>query len=285
MAFVFQRRAGGLSLATHMHNSLTSVTPTPRKGRVARRNDRLKNTESFSLRDLPIFANVDEETLSQLVLEAKIESYSPGATIYRQDDPAAAIILIISGYVKILRIAPNGDETLIAIRTDGEALIEPCTEATELYGVSAETIGHATLVKISATRFGRLIRESASLNLAVMKDAKQKMSALVYEIEALKSQNADQRLAHFLLKLCPSGEERCRFRLPYDKRLIAAQLGVKQETLSRAFAKLREIGVRTETRDILVESVSRLQNQCELSTSGQGLPPRRTEPLSRDNAA
>lgn len=118
-----------------------------------------------------------------------------------------------------------------------------------------------------------------------MKDAKQKMSALVYEIEALKSQNADQRLAHFLLKLCPRGEERCRFRLPYDKRLIAAQLGVKQETLSRAFAKLREIGVRTETRDILVESVSRLQNQCELSTIGQGLPPRRTEPLSRDNAA
>ena len=48
-----------------------------------------------------------------------------------------------------------------------------------------------------------------------------------------------------------------------QQRLIAAQLGVKQETLSRAFAKLREVGVRTETREIFVESVSRLASQCE----------------------
>ena len=260
-----------------MHNSLASVTSTPRKGRVARRNDRLKNTESFSLRDLPLFASIDEETLSQLTSESKIESYAPGATIFRQDDPATAVILIISGYVKVLRIAPNGDETLIAI--------EPCTESTDLYGVSDDTIGQSSLVKIPATRFVRFLRDSASLNLAVMKDAKEKMAALVYEIEALKSQNADQRLAHFLVKLCPQNEERCRFRLPYDKRLIAAQLGVKQETLSRAFAKLREIGVRTETRDILVESVSRLKAQCDVSNAGQGLLARPNTPLSRDNAA
>ena len=272
-------------MATQMHNSLASVTSTPRKGRVARRNDCLKNTESFSLRDLPLFVSIDEETLSQLTLESKIESYSPGATIFRQDDPATAVVLIINGYVKILRIAPNGDETLIAIRTDGEALIEPCTGSTDVYSVSAETIGQSTLVKIPATRFVRFLRDSASLNLAVMKDAKEKMAALVYEIEALKSQNADQRLAHFLVKLCPHNEERCRFRLPYDKRLIAAQLGVKQETLSRAFAKLREIGVRTETRDILVESVSRLKAQCDVNGAAQGLLPRPNTSLSRDNAA
>lgn len=272
-------------MATHKHNSVASVSSPPKKMRVARRNDRLKNTESFSLRDLPLFATIDEETLSQLSFEAKIESYSPGETIFRQDDPATAVILIISGYVKILRISLNGDETLIAIRTDGEALIDPCTEATDFYGVSAETISQSTLVKIAATRFVRFLRDSPSLNLAVIKDAKETMATLVYEIEALKSQNADQRLAHFLLKLCPDSEECCRFRLPYDKRIIAAQLGVKQETLSRAFAKLREIGVRTETRDILVESVSRLKDQRDVNSAEQGLLVRNNVPLSRDNAA
>jgi len=66
---------------------------------------------------------------------------------FRQDDPATAVILIISGYVKVLRIAPNGDETLIAIRTDGEALIEPCTEPTGFYGVSAKSIGQPDACK------------------------------------------------------------------------------------------------------------------------------------------
>jgi CRP-like cAMP-binding protein len=96
-----------------------------------------------------------------------------------------------------------------------------------------------------------------------MRDSKDSIARLVGEIESLKSQNADQRLASFILSLCPPGEDRCRFRLPYDKRLIAARLGVKQETLSRAFAKLRAHGVRTETRNVHVESVSHLADQCD----------------------
>jgi CRP-like cAMP-binding protein len=103
-----------------------------------------------------------------------------------------------------------------------------------------------------------------------MQDPKESLARLVGEIESLKSQNADQRLAHFLLALCPPGEDRCRFRLPYDKRLIAARLGVKQETLSRAFAKHRAHGVRTETRNVHVESVLRLADQCDRL----GRPPR-----------
>jgi DNA-binding transcriptional regulator YhcF (GntR family) len=79
--------------------------------------------------------------------------------------------------------------------------------------------------------------------------------------------------------------EQCRFRLPYDKRLIAARLGVKQETLSRAFAKLRDHGVRTETRDVLIESVSRLADQCDQLGRQSRLPSERTPTAGREDAA
>jgi hypothetical protein len=47
----------------------------------------------------------------------------------------------------------------------------------------------------------------------------------------------------------------CALALPYDKSLIAGQLGLQPESLSRAFAKLRTIGVvvdasRVEVRDV-----------------------------------
>lgn len=254
----------------------------PRKGRASRRNSRAIVAEPPSLRDLPLFAGVDDATLSRLTLEAKVETYEDGATIFRQGDPVAAVVIILRGFVKVLRIASCGDETLIGIRSDGETVGEPPSGANETYHVSAEAIGPTVTLKFPAARFARLMRESPALGAAVVQDAKDRIAALVSEIESLKAQNADQRLAHFILSLCPPGAEQCRFRLPYDKRLIAARLGVKQETLSRAFAKLREYGVRTETRDVVVESVARLADLRDLLGRQTRLP---SERAGRENAA
>ena len=259
----------------------------PRKGRVSRRGGRAQVSEPPSLRDLPLFATVDEATLDRLALDAKTETYEDGDVIFRQGDAVSAVIIILHGFVKLLRIASCGDETLIGIRSNGETVCEPSASLGETYRVSAEAVGPIAVLKLPAGRFVRLTRESPSLAAAVLQDAKDKISALVGEIESLKAQNADQRLARFILSLCPPGLEQCRFRLPYDKRLIAARLGVKQETLSRAFAKLRSFGVRTETRNVLVESVSRLASQCEhLGRSSQLPSERSAEPAgTRDDAA
>ena len=215
------------------------------------------------LRDFPLFAAVDEATLQRLAQEAKVETYDDGAVIFRQGDAVTAIVLILHGYVKILRTAVSGDETLICVRSDGESVNDPPTPGGDIYRVSAEAVGKTSVVKLPAGRFVWLLQDSPSLAAAVIQDAKEKISGLLAEIESLKSFSADQRLARFILSLCPPGEEQCRFRLPYDKRLVAARLGVKQETLSRAFAKLRDCGVRTETRHVTIESVTRLAAQCE----------------------
>lgn len=257
----------------------------PRKGRANRRGARATLAEPPSLRDLRLFANIDNDTLARLTLEAKVETYEDGAVIFRQGDPVSAVAIIVRGFVKILRIASCGDETLIGISSDGETVGETPLSANETYRVSAEAVGPTSILKFPAARFARLMKESPALGAAVVQDAKDKIAALVSEIESLKAQNADQRLANFILSLCPRGEEQCRFRLPYDKRLIAARLGVKQETLSRAFAKLREYGVRTETRDVLVESVSRLADQCEQLGRQGRLPSERGDQGARDDAA
>ncbi|MFO1104185.1 MAG: Crp/Fnr family transcriptional regulator [Methylocystis sp.] len=215
------------------------------------------------LRKASLFADVDEETLSRLSVDAKIESLQDGDALFRQGDRLVDVSFVVSGYVKLMRTAPSGRQTLIGIRSDGELIGEVPAGDDEVHTVSAESVGAAKALKLPAPRFARQLKQSPSLCAAVIRDGKENAARLVGEIESLKSQNADQRLAHFLLALCPPHEDRCRFRLPYDKRLIAARLGVKQETLSRAFAKLRAHGVRTETRNVHVDSVSHLADQCD----------------------
>jgi CRP-like cAMP-binding protein len=210
------------------------------------------------LREVPLFASLDETLLQRLAHDAKVECYESGDVIFRQGDRTTSIVIVLHGFVKIMRIAPCGNETLIEICCNGQSVNESLTLGGEFYHVSAEAVGATSVLKISAARFALLLRESPALAVAVIREATNKICKLVTEIESLKAESADKRLARFILSLCPEGEDRCQFRLPYDKRLIAARLGVQQETLSRAFAKLRDHGVRTETRIVFVDSVSRL---------------------------
>ncbi|PWB80006.1 MAG: Crp/Fnr family transcriptional regulator [Methylocystaceae bacterium] len=235
------------------------------------------------LRDLQLFASVDAQTLQRLARDAKVETFADGEVVFRQGDKAVFFVVVLHGYVKLSRTASCGDEALVNICTAGESLYEALTPDGAIYRVGAEAIGEASVLKLSAARFGGLLRDSSSLARAVIDEAARKISALISEVESLKGQNADQRLAQFILSLCPGGEDSCCFRLPYDKRLIAARLGVKQETLSRAFAKLRDIGVRTETRDIFVESVSRLAAECRGGDRHAHLPSERGDFLESRN--
>ena len=87
----------------------------------------------------------------------------------------------------------------------------------------------------------------------------QHMHHLVQQVEQLKAQSGVQRVAEFLASLSLAERGRCALALPYDKLLIAGQLGLKPESLSRAFAKLRTIGVIVDASHVEVKDVAKLR--------------------------
>ena len=87
----------------------------------------------------------------------------------------------------------------------------------------------------------------------------QHMNYLVQHIKQLKAQSGVQRLAEYLASLSLTEQGHCALALPYDKTLIAGQLGLKPESLSRAFAKLRAIGVMVDASRVVVEDVAKLR--------------------------
>jgi CRP-like cAMP-binding protein len=94
----------------------------------------------------------------------------------------------------------------------------------------------------------------------------QHMHHLVQRVEQLKAQSGVQRLAEFLASLAIAEQGSCALVLPYDKALIAGELGLTPESLSRAFAKLRSIGVTVEASQVAVRDVARLR---KLATDGR----------------
>jgi hypothetical protein len=63
-----------------------------------------------------------------------------------------------------------------------------------------------------------------------------------------------QREALFLLEMVDEpGMVPARFVLPYEKRFIAAKRGSSQENLSRAFAALRQVGVKSKNGIVVIK--------------------------------
>ena len=124
---------------------------------------------------------------------------------------------------------------------------------------TAEAVSHSRVVRIPADYLVRCIHEAPAIALAIIGSTSQRLHRLVQEIEHLKAQSGIQRVAAFLASLCPPGAGPHTITLPYDKTLIAGRLGLKPESLSRAFAKLRRVGVDVRASHVVVRDVGKLR--------------------------
>ena len=89
-----------------------------------------------------------------------------------------------------------------------------------------------------------MLRESFDTCRAVMAQMTRRIYAHWDEIEALSLSDSQQRVAHYLLSLVPQDQAGpVSVRLPARKNVIAAQLGLMPETLSRMLRAFSERGL------------------------------------------
>ncbi len=212
---------------------------------------------SLLLRNLPARA------VDALIQKAVWKAYDRGATLFLQGETATAIHVVIQGWAKIYRIAPNGSEAVVNVFTKGGSFGEAVALRGLPYPVSAEAVTECEIMHIPAASLTTLIRHDPEIAITILASTFVHLQSLVAQIEQMKAQTGAQRVAEFLLELCncPSGS--CVVNLPYDKVLIAGRLGMKPESLSRAFSKLRAIGVLVDGSHAAIEDVARLHDYCE----------------------
>ena len=67
-------------------------------------------------------------------------TYDRGETLFLQGETAQAIHIVMDGWVKLYRIAPNGGEAVVNVFAKGESFGEAVTFRGLAYPVSAEAV-------------------------------------------------------------------------------------------------------------------------------------------------
>ncbi len=206
-----------------------------------------------------IFRGLKAETVEHIAAPATAVMLKPHEGLFRQGEPATAFFIVIDGVVKLFRITAAGDETVIHILQKGEGFAEAVAFTGNRYPATAEAVTASRVGRIPADHIVRCIRDSPDIALAMIASTSQHLHHLVEQVEQLKAQSGVQRVAEFLASLSDAQRGGCEILLPYDKMLIAARLGLTPESLSRAFAKLREIGVTIHASQVTINDIARLR--------------------------
>lgn len=214
----------------------------------------------MTVRQSLLFAPLPEQVSTKLLAEARLRRFDRGATIFLQGEQAKAIYIVLEGWVKLYRIAPNGAEAVVGVFTKGRSFGEAVALRNAAYPVAAEAVTDCTLIRVESASLLREIRDVPEVAIAILSATFAHLQALVGQVEALKAQTGSQRVAEFLLDLATCSEGACEVVLPYDKGLIAGRLGMKPESLSRAFVKLREHGVTIRQSMAEIADVSSLRD-------------------------
>ncbi|MFV0359261.1 Crp/Fnr family transcriptional regulator [Tropicimonas sp.] len=220
-------------------------------------NDRAVASSTLLLSGLP------EDIRERLLDGARACVFERGTTIFLQGEQAQAIYIVLDGWVKLYRIAPNGAEAVVGVFTKGRSFGEAVAFRNDRYPVSAEAVTWCRLIRIEADLLLRQIRENPEVATSVLSATFTHLHALVAQLEALKARTGAQRVAEFLLELTENDDGACEVTLPYDKVLIAGRLGMKPESLSRAFAKLKDHGVMVRQNKAEIDDVEALRSFAE----------------------
>lgn len=220
------------------------------------------------VRSTPLFGTMQQDVVQSIVGNRAVRSYDKGAVLFQQGEAAASFFVVLDGWVKLFRMTPDGSEAVVGVFRRGETFAEAAIFLGGRYPVSAEVVTNARLLRVDGEVLRNRICEQPDLAMSMLASASYHLKSLVEQIEQIKLLSAPQRIADFLVRLCPVRDGSCTIELPYEKALIASRLGMKPESLSRALAKLRPLGVSVDREQVSIVDVQLLTNFVESSDRG-----------------
>lgn len=225
-----------------------------------------------ALQTHPLFEALSPADLAAVQDEPATSVFAEGEVLFSQGDDARRLYLIMRGVVELVIERPGHPPQVLARLAEGETVGADALLPEGRHAATARVAEPTLVAVVAAPRLMAHLDGNFDLALAMIAEMAGSLRGQIKEITELKLQSTTERLASYLAALAGSASGRTAVRLPFEKRLLADRLGMEPATLSRAFAKLRELGVETGRGDLVnIADVDALREMAEaLDTSPDG---------------
>jgi len=217
-----------------------------------------------AMRSTPLLRDLSDAVMQRLALIGKIVTAPADVELYQQGSAADRLLLVLDGQLAAFSTSGNGTTAVVEVVQPGQTLGLATLLARLPRLMGLRTVTASRLLSIEAEGLLALVEQEPSLVTVLLRAEAREFHALVRQVCDLKLRTTAQRLGCYLLSLTTDRQANSiAMRLPFDKRLLAARLGCRQENLSRAFAALRGFGVETHGARVVLHDIAKLTAYSE----------------------
>jgi len=192
--------------------------------------------EFLSRHDL--FKSCAPSAIEQLSMSASILSAEKDNILFIQGESANYCYLVIDGLAKCFIEGENGREVVVTMAKESELFGQASLLDNAHYAYSAQMVESGQVLSIPREAMKRLVQDDSDLTYRLLSMAL--LNEFKHNVELGKEYilPAAQRVGCYLL-----GMKEDLLFLPFEKRVIAAELHMTPETFSRALHELTSRGV------------------------------------------
>lgn len=180
-----------------------------------------------------------------------------------QGAPETGLRLLTVGRVGVVYGSEDGKVVLLALRGAGDALGELASRGDGRRSASVVALENCEAYSVAATTFHRVIMAHGVRHQLDRYIADKLTEAAAASIDLAHLTSA-RRLARLLTKLVELAEpdHPAPLRIPLSQSRLAVLLGISRGLVSKLVAHLRDSGVLTHERHLVVRDAEHLKQQC-----------------------
>lgn len=215
-----------------------------------------------ALRRCRLWRSASDAALARLAARATLEQVPRGTVLATEGEPAERFGVLVAGRVRVYHLQADGRVITLETIDAGEAFSAVPVLAGGRHPAHADAATACTIAWLTRDALDALIAEEPVVARDLISDLADRVLNLTSVVQTL-ALDVPGRLARYLFqRSLAAGEataEGLRVPLGMTKSELASSLGTVPETLSRAFARLRDEGVIVvRTSEVVVLDVGAL---------------------------
>ncbi len=189
------------------------------------------------LRNVPIFSELEEKDLLKVVKLGTSQKYKKGNIVVLEQESGAALFVIISGKVKVVRMDEDGREVILSMFGPGEFFGEMSLLDGLARSASVVATVKSELFMIHRRDFLELLNEFPTVTISLLAELAMRLRKADMQIKSLSLKDAEGRVANVMLILADDVGVFRKGKVEIDdlplQQDIANMAGTSRETVSR----------------------------------------------------
>lgn len=207
----------------------------------------LKTLDPMLIRDLPPFQGMNDDALVELLDVARSVRVEKGKPIFTQDDPAREFFLLLDGYVRVVKLTPDGEQVVPRYISAGELFGIAKALDLDRYPASAVTAVDCVVLVWPNSIWESLISRHPGFATNTYKTVGKRLAETQAQLVELATARVEQRVANAILKLANQTgrktDEGILIDFPVSRQDISEMTGTTLHTVSRLLSAWEDNGL------------------------------------------